>query len=392
MNVVILSNYLNHHLLYLCKAFVTHTNDNFTFIATRGITKERLALGYVEENEKHDFVLCAYKSQENYDKAMRLCEECDVLIYGNAAPVYVKNRLKKNKLTFRYAERVYKKPCPWYEIPLRAVKYYFSFGRYDNYYLLGASAYTAPDYAKTETFKNKAYKWGYFPTIIRYDDVDSLISNKRLNALLWVGRFIDWKHPEAPIEVAKRLRADGIDFELNMIGTGDMVDEIADMIKQNRLEDNVHLLGSMSPENVRRHMEEASVYLFTSDRGEGWGAVLNESMNSACAVVSSHAIGSTPFLVNDGENGLIYKDGDVDDLYAKVKWLISHDEERTAISKNAYNTMINEWNPENAAKKLICLSERILNGEKSPDVFESGVCSKAKALSDDWYAKEGQKQ
>ena len=49
-------------------------------------------------------------------------------------------------------------------------------------------------------------------------------------------------------------------------------------------------------------MEKSEIFLFTSDKGEGWGAVLNESMNSACAVVASHAIGSVPFLLKDGEN------------------------------------------------------------------------------------------
>ena len=34
-------------------------------------------------------------------------------------------------------------------------------------------------------------------------------------------------------------------------------------------------------------MEKADIFLFTSDRREGWGAVANEAMNSACALVVS---------------------------------------------------------------------------------------------------------
>lgn len=51
----------------------------------------------------------------------------------------------------------------------------------------------------------------------------------------------------------------------------------------------------MKASEVRSYMEKADIYLFTSDFNEGWGAVLNESMNSGCAVVASHAIGSVPF-------------------------------------------------------------------------------------------------
>ena len=48
---------------------------------------------------------------------------------------------------------------------------------------------------------------------------------------------------------------------------------------------------------------------------EGWGAVLNEAMNSGCACIASHAIGSAGFLIEHGENGFVYRDGDMDDFY-----------------------------------------------------------------------------
>ena len=81
------------------------------------------------------------------------------------------------------------------------------------------------------------------------------------------------------------------------------------MIRSKGVEDCVEMLGAMSPDEVRAYMERADVFLFTSDFNEGWGAVLNESMNSGCAVVASHAIGSVPFLIKDGVNGLIYENG-----------------------------------------------------------------------------------
>jgi glycosyltransferase involved in cell wall biosynthesis len=108
-------------------------------------------------------------------------------------------------------------------------------------------------------------------------------------------------------------------------------------------------------------------------------------MNSGCAVVASHIIGSVPFLINEGENGLIYKDGNVNDLYEKVKFLLNNNEEREKISKSAYESIISEWNAENAAKKLIELLTKLLNGENVENLFKSGVCSKAKILKDNWF-------
>ena len=134
-------------------------------------------------------------------------------------------------------------------------------------------------------------------------------------------------------------------------------------------------------------MEQSQIFLFTSYRNEGWGAVLNESLNSGCAVVASHAIGSVPFLLQDGKNGFIYKDGDINDLFNKVKYLLDNEAERINMQKSAYETIINEWNAENAAKKLIELLTKLLNGENVETLFESGVCSKAKILKDNWFKK-----
>ncbi|NLX74757.1 MAG: glycosyltransferase family 4 protein [Synergistaceae bacterium] len=89
---------------------------------------------------------------------------------------------------------------------------------------------------------------------------------------------------------------------------------------------------------VREEMEKANIFLFTSDRQEGWGAVLNESMKSGCAVVGSKTIGSVPFLINHEENGLIYSNDDIEDLYFNVEKLLKNEELRKKYGNNALLT------------------------------------------------------
>ena len=192
--------------------------------------------------------------------------------------------------------------------------------------------------------------------------------------LLWVGRLIDWKHPEIAVEVAKMLQNDGIDFEMNIIGTGDQKDRLEEMIIAYGIEDYVSLLGSMSPEKVREYMVASNVFLFTSDRNEGWGAVLNEAMNSGCAVICNKAIGSVPYLITNGENGLCYRGNDAYKVYKCVKRLVRNKAFREKLSVNAYSTITNEWNSKIAADRLVLLSRHLLCGEKCS--FANGICSK----------------
>ena len=144
------------------------------------------------------------------------------------------------------------------------------------------------------------------------------------------------------------------------------------------------MIDSLTPAQVREHMEKAQIFLFTSDFNEGWGAVLNESMNSGCAVVASHAIGSVPFLLKHGENGLVFQNGNSDDLYRKVKALLDNPEKRERISEMAYITITELWNAEVAADRFIKLSEEI-GKHGYCDLFEDGPCSRAEVIKNNWF-------
>ena len=387
MKITFFSNFLNHHQLPFCLAMDRISGGKFTFVATTPVPAERLKMGYHDMNKQYPFVLTTYDSAENEQLAQVLAEKSDVAIIGDASDKYAVRRLKLNKLTFRYSERFYKHGLPCSRIPRALVGAWLHHGRFMRkpLYMLCASAYTAADCAVFRNYLGRTYKWGYFPEV-KQQDVCALIERKRKNdkpILLWVARLIELKHPESAIHVAERLKKDGFDFELRIIGNGEMEQQLRTWIIEKKLENCVHMLGAMSPEAVRDHMEAADIFLFTSDFNEGWGAVLNESMNSACAVVASHAIGSVPFLLEDGKNGFIYKNGDENSLYERVIRLIEQPELREEMGRNAYQTLVEQWNADVAAERLIALAQELLDG-KATDLFQSGPCSRAEIISNEW--------
>ena len=374
--VVFLSNFLNHHQLPFCQELCKLTDNSFLFIATTPVPEGRKQLGYHDMNSSYDFVFKAYESQDGIEKAKEYVLKADVVIYGNMGFHFIKKRLEKKLLTFRMSERSLKIQPKWYKMPYLRLRNFFANTIHKNFYVLCAGAYVASDYRRLGSFKNKAYKWGYFPEVKEYENIDGLIADKKRNSILWAGRMIDWKHPEYPVEIAKRLRDDGYDFEMNIIGTGPMETNCSYEIAKLDLQDKVHMLGSMSPEKVREYMESSQIFLFTSDRQEGWGAVLNESMNSGCAVIANENIGAVPYLINDGENGLIYHNDSIDELYQKTKEILDDEGQSSKLGKNAYNTMINMWNAKNAAERFLNLAEELKNNKKCT-LYENGPCSVA---------------
>jgi len=387
MKLVFLSNFLNHHQLPLCQNLYAQLGENFWFVATEQIPQERLSFGYADMNREYPFVIRTYEDAAQLKKARQLTDEADVVVHGSAPMAFLQHRLRAGKLTFLYSERLYRSGYEAWKLPVRLWRFWRNYGRYKSLYLLCASAFTAADFAKTFTFINKAYKWGYFPKVNRCEDMDALISRKAPASILWAARFLDLKHPEHVLEVARRLKDDGYDFHITMLGSGEKWDTIAQQIREQGLQAQVKLTGAIPAEQVRGYMDDASIFLFTSDRNEGWGAVLNESMNSGCAVVACSAIGSVPFLLQDGKNGFAYPSGDVDALYEKVKYLLDNPETCKAMGRKAYDTILEQWNAETAAQRLLQLCQALLAGNARPALYDDGPCSKAEIIKDNQYTK-----
>ena len=122
-------------------------------------------------------------------------------------------------------------------------------------------------------------------------------------------------------------------------------------------------------------MEKAGIFLLTSDKKEGWGAVLNEAMNSACAVIASREAGAVPYLIKDNENGLTFCSGSVGSLYEKLKNLLCSPGEQRRLGSGAYRTILEEWNAETAAGRFIELCGGLM--KRKTVLFETGPCSRA---------------
>lgn len=394
MKIVFVSNYLSHHQIPFCDAISAIQDMEFFFVSTDVMSLERRNFGYRDIEKTYE--IRTYNNAEALNRAKEIINDAEVVILGSAPDSYIIPRLKAGKLTFKYSERFYKQGLTYKNLPHAVMGAWLHHGRFQKYplYMLCASAYTAGDAAIFHNYIGRTYKWGYFPEAKKYDVTD--LMSRKLSvtsgwkhpqvSILWAGRLIGLKHPDVSIELAASLKEKGYSFRMSIIGNGEMEQKLRTMIEQKDLTDCVEMLGAMSPEEVRSHMEKADIYLFTSDFNEGWGAVLNESMNSGCAVIASHAIGSVPFLIQDGENGLIYENGNQQQFEERVESVIKDSEYRKRLGVNAYESVVNEWSADIAAKRFVALSQSLLKKEPADNLFAKGPCSRAVILKNDWYS------
>ncbi len=380
MNIVYVSNFLNHHQKLVADILYSTEGIEYTFVETVPMYNWLKKGGYTDYSQE-PYVLKAWENIENKQKTIDLVLTADIAIFSCPESLkYQVIRAKTGKLTFDVSERWLKRGWQNLASPrlLKYLWYYYTVFNHKRVYKLCSSAFACGDHYKLHSFKDRCYKWGYFTKVDRNLDIEASLgvsTSETLHTLMWCARFLKWKHPELPIQMAARLKEKGYKFVLDMYGSGKELEKTRTLSKLLNVEDIVCFKGNMPNDEILKAMREHEIFLFTSDKNEGWGAVANESMSNGCAIVASNAIGSIPFLVNDGINGCIFESCKLDSLCEKVEWLLDNPNERKKIAINAYHTMRDIWSPQNAANNFLKLVEVLQSGNNT--MLINGPCSKA---------------
>lgn len=374
-SIVYISTYLNHHNKPLCDVLYQLTSGNFRYVATSRVSEWRQQMGF---NGLVTEYLLDYTVIENRNNIQHIIDSAEIVVIGASEPYcLIEQRLRDGKLTFRSSERLFKTISRYLKAPI----YWINCFKTRNCHMLCNSAFTERDYSLLGFYKKRAYKWGYFPQVVpvQVNDVwDKKVRERdafETITITWVGRLVKWKHPEIAILALKRLRDKGYAFKFNIIGDGEQAVLLMNLINSYQLADCVNLLGARSTSEVREYMLKSEIHLFTSNREEGWGAVLNEAMSCACAVVANSEIGSVPYLIDNGVNGLVYDRGSVDSLVDCLVKLFDSYELRKRLGSEAYRTISEEWSPYKAAQNFLQLVGDLQSNREVS--IKHGPCSPA---------------
>lgn len=387
MKLVFYSLVLNHHQASVADEFYKIMDNDYAFVETAECHDSK---GGTDDYSQRPYLIRAWANSDDYNKAMQMALEAEVCVFGGyEALPFEKARMRRGLLSFDMGERMLKRG--WLNLASpRILKmimaYHFGGWRNKPIYKLCCSAYTAVDSYKLLSYKGKCYKWGYFTQVDEKINVETSldVSTPGSTTLMWCSRLLVLKHPELPVQMAAKLKDKGYSFHIRMYGDeGNAAKhdtiyprkDLQKLIEQLGVQDCVELMGSRPNNEVLDAMRKSDIFLFTSDRLEGWGAVANESMANGCVLVASDAIGSSPFLIEQGVNGFMFRSQNVNSLTEKVEWLLDNHNLRKQMQKTAYLSMRDVWSPRKAAEALITLIDDLKN-ERETSILV-GPCSKA---------------
>ena len=346
-------SFISPHTLPLGRALSAYSE--VAFVNTMPLTEERRRMGYEVEDEK----IKVYNYFDNTDECSKIIDNAECVIFAGAFGFdIIKKRLLENKLTFIMHERIFKKGIIKMLDPrVYELIRFCREAREKNVYLLSIGENSAKDFARLGFPKDKIFEFGYFPD-------ENILTDKKLSddicQIVWVGRMVDFKRPILALHAMRRLPSR---YKLTMIGSGKLENKVENYIKRHSVP--IDFKAQASHPEVIATMSSSHILLSTSDKGEGWGAVINEGMSSGCAVVCSDEIGCVNTLARR-DNAVIFKSGSLSSLVDAIK---TADEKYHQLSKKSLQTIKEEFNPTVAAERLFAL---INEGKEA----ECGVCSR----------------
>lgn len=382
MKVTFVFNYMTQHQYPFAQAMYELFGDDFLFLETEDFEEERKNMGWDTDYSKLPYVR-KYVSPDD-DKVV---VDSDIVMFGGVHFLYIRQRLEAGKMSFRCMERLYKKGRIHALAPKGYIRKLKEYTKYNNTpcYLLCCGAYVPADFDMFGGHKNKRLKWGYFTSLNNKDWYELRDLKSRQGEpvrILWTGRMLDWKHVLDGVKAFKTLIKHKKNVHMTVVGNGDEHALLASYIKENGLKDHVTMMDFMPASEVRQLMEQSDIYLMTSDYNEGWGAVVNEAMDSGCAVIASVGAGSAYYLIEDKKNGRIYKPGDIKSLAAIMEELTDDIYLRQSLGQQAHKTISEVWSPNEAAARFKRIIDQVAgNGYDAilPE-YTNGPLSKAETI------------
>ncbi|MEO1730139.1 MAG: glycosyltransferase family 4 protein [Pseudomonadota bacterium] len=160
------------------------------------------------------------------------------------------------------------------------------------------------------------------------------------------------------LSAVSMVKSAGYDFELSLIGGGEMAAQIGRKIEEEGLTDTVKLAGWLSSDEVKSQLIKSRVMVLPSF-AEGLPVVIMEALALKTPVIVT-AIAGTPELVDD-ECGWLISSGSVEKLAeAMIKALEASPEHLQALG-------------ENGRSRVLAQHDAALNGQELNTLFRAAV-------------------
>lgn len=165
---------------------------------------------------------------------------------------------------------------------------------------------------------------------IYYPDASNTYDVHRIG---YFGRLKKYKSVDHLLQAFDRIRNEYPQLHLDIIGDGDDKTRLEDIASQLDLHERVTFHGFIDERDKAPMLQRMNFVVNTSSK-EGWGLTVVEANACGTPVVAANVPGLRDSVI-DGQTGLLYEFGNIDDLVAKMRVFLDSIELRNAFRERA---------------------------------------------------------
>jgi glycosyltransferase involved in cell wall biosynthesis len=183
------------------------------------------------------------------------------------------------------------------------------------------------------------------------------------NSLFFLGRLESRKGIDFLIKTIPKVKERLNDIQLFIGGDGFLRPFLENFIKQNHLENNVHLLGTVDDSELNEWYNKVSLVVIPSIF-EGFGLTAIEAVACGTPVIATEVDGLRD-VIEDEVNGLLVQYNDVEALSAKIIYLLKDKDKQSKLSLNGKKKAATIYNWNSISQDILKVYEYVLG--KSSD-------------------------
>lgn len=169
-----------------------------------------------------------------------------------------------------------------------------------------------------QRLRGEKVKCAYIPhSVDSFPQQPSPLTDKNIIA---VGRLEREKGFEDLIKIFSEVHKELTDWKLNIVGGGSLEDSLKALIKEKGLEDCITLHGYRNKEYINGLLERSSIYTMTSLE-ESFGIVIIEAQSYGIPCMAFSSARGALEVIEDGVNGFVINDRDMDKYCMTLKRL-----------------------------------------------------------------------
>lgn len=186
---------------------------------------------------------------------------------------------------------------------------------------------------------------------------------KNYKIILFVGRLNEQKGVAYLIMAMKKVISEIPNSKLLIAGEGDYIMHLEKIANEMRVAENVQFLGPIQKNKLTDYYSLADVFVLPSVTAkigtESFGLVLLEAMSCGACVIGSSS-GGIKDIIKDGENGLMFKEKNHEELAEKIISVLKDEKLRLRLAKKGQEFARANYCWDKIAKKFLDVYKKVL--------------------------------